>query len=600
MKALTPGIDDVFKSSTILTIPFFQRHYVWEEKEWKRFVNDMDALVGLRNKYFLGSLIFKQVQTSEEEEDYGINSKYTVIDGQQRLTTLSIYLKALSAKFYTEENMRLKVNFDTHFFLQNGQKTPVLFHSLNDRAAYQETMWGNPLDAYEDKRVVKAYNYFLEYLGKKDQQELRKLWMAVLAHITFVEIILDEQDDEQQIFDTINSLGVDLTIDELMKNFLYDVNEEQAYVNNWKPVFDDTAARDFWGTSDAARSQAATDENKVISNFFYDFVRIKMWDYEGMRGFDRKAFVQKNLIFSTCKAFVELFGTNKQDLANEIIEYAKLYKKYLNRKNLDVRIPMTSGIERVACIAMAKDSTITPYLLYVLKNVSGLQEQNRMFEFLETYLVRRMVALPVNANKMSTEFYPEQLVAKRIDSYDKLKEYIMNIGEDKNMHMPSDEEIAANIHQTVFGDESTPRLIFYLQETRNRYQHTGGYNYFMAEYIIPKPCKASETNYPPYTDDMLEKERKTKIHTIGNFLLLEKPRVENDSEKEADDQEMMVKALKRVANEAFADKSLVMKQHVSTLICSNWFNNKANWDETEIQNRNRGFASMVVPQVWPI
>lgn len=597
MKAETPSINGVFKNSTVLRIPFFQRQYVWGEKEWERFINDMESLVGLRKKYFLGSLIFKNEEPTDEEAAYGVSEKYTVIDGQQRLTTLSIFLKALNSLLIDDQ---LRNNFQSSFFIQNGQRNPVLHHSINDRAAYQEAMWGNPLTAYEDKRVVKAYHFFRDKLVGRGQSELKALWMAVFARIKFVEIILDDQDDEQQIFDTINSLGVDLTIDELMKNFLYDVNEEEAYVNNWKPVFDDTASRDFWGTSDAARSQAATDENKVISNFFYDFVRIKMWDYEGQPGFDRKAFVQKSQIFSTCKTFVEVFGTDKQTLANEIIEYAKLYKKYLNKKNLDVRIPMTSGIERVACIAMTKDSTITPYLLYVLKNVNGLQEQNKMFEFLETYLVRRMVALPVNANKMATEFYTEQLVAKQIDSCDELKQYIMNISEDKNMHMPSDIEIATNIHQTIFGDESTPRLIFYLQETRNRYQHTGGYNYFLAEYIIPKPCKASERNYPPHADDMLEQERKTKTKTIGNFILLEKPRVENNPDKEADDQEKMIKALKRVANEAFADKSQVMRQYVSTLICSNWFNTKANWDETAIQIRNRGFASMVVPQVWPL
>ena len=597
MKAETPSINGVFKNSTVLRIPFFQRQYVWGEKEWERFVNDMESLVGLRKKYFLGSLIFKNEEPTDEEAAYGVSEKYTVIDGQQRLTTLSIFLKALNSLLVDDQ---LRNNFQSSFFIQNGQRNPVLHHSINDRAAYQETMWGNPLTPYEDKRVVKAYHFFRDKLVGRGQSELKALWMAVFARIKFVEIILDDQDDEQQIFDTINSLGVDLTIDELMKNFLYDVNEEEAYVNNWKPVFDDTASRDFWGTSDAARSQAATDENKVISNFFYDFVRIKMWDYEGQPGFDRKAFVQKSQIFSTCKAFVEVFGTDKQTLANEIIEYAKLYKKYLNKKNLDVRIPMTSRIERVPCIAMTKDSTITPYLLYVLKNVNDLQEQNKMFEFLETYLVRRMVALPVNANKMATEFYTEQLVAKQIDSCDELKQYIMNISEDKNMHMPSDTEIATNIHRTIFGDESTPRLIFYLQETRNRYQHTGGYNYFLAEYIIPKPCKASERNYPPHADDMLEQERKTKTKTIGNFILLEKPRVENNPDKEADDQEKMIKALKRVANEAFADKSQVMKQYVSTLICSNWFNTKANWDETAIQIRNRGFASIVVPQVWPL
>lgn len=597
MKAETPSINGVFKHSTILRIPFYQRQYVWGEREWERFFIDMDSLVGIRKKYFLGSLIFKNEEPSDEEMIYGISEKYTVIDGQQRLTTLSIFLKAINSMLVDDQ---LNNNFKASFFVQNGQRTPVLHHSINDRSAYQEVMWGNPLTAYEDKRIVKAYNFFRSKLIGRSQLELKSLWMSIFAHIKFVVIILDHQDDEQQIFDTINSLGVDLTIDELMKNFLYDANEENAYINNWKPVFDDTESRDFWGTSDAARSQAKTDENKVISNFFYDFVRIKMWDFEGKPGFDRKSFVQKNQIFSTCKTFVEIFGTDKQTLANEIIEYAKLYKKYLNKKNLNVRIPMNSGVERVACIAMTKDSTITPYILYILKHVDDIKEQNIMFGFLETYLVRRMVALSTNANKMATEFYTEQLIAKQIDSYDKLKSYIMNISDDKNMHMPTDVEIASNIHKTLYGDESTPRLIFYLQETRNRYQHSGGYNYFIAEYIIPKPSKASEVNYPSHTDDEREQERKTRIKTIGNFLLLGKPRIADNPEKETDEQEKMLRTLKKVTNEQFDTKSKVLKQYLSSLVCSNWFNTKNSWTENDVHERNIGFAKKVIPTLWPI
>lgn len=597
MKAETPSINGVFKHSTILRIPFYQRQYVWGEREWERFFIDMDSLVGIRKKYFLGSLIFKNEEPSNEEMIYGISEKYTVIDGQQRLTTLSIFLKAINSVLVDDQ---LKNNFQASFFVQNGQRNPVLHHSINDRSAYQEVMWGNPLTAYEDKRIVKAYNYFRSKLIGRSQLELKSLWMSIFAHIKFVVIILDHQDDEQQIFDTINSLGVDLTIDELMKNFLYDANEENAYINNWKPVFDDAESRDFWGTSDAARSQAKTDENKVISNFFYDFVRIKMWDFEGKPGFDRKSFVQKNQIFSTCKTFVEIFGTDKQTLANEIIEYAKLYKKYLNKKNLNVRIPMTSGVERVACIAMTKDSTITPYILYILKHVDDIKEQNVMFGFLETYLVRRMVALSTNANKMATEFYTEQLIAKQIDSYDKLKSYIMNISDDKNMHMPTDVEIASNIHKTLYGDESTPRLIFYLQETRNRYQHSGGYNYFIAEYIIPKPSKASEVNYPSHTDDEREQERKTRIKTIGNFLLLGKPRIADNPEKETDEQEKMLRTLKKVTNEQFDTKSKVLKQYLSSLVCSNWFNTKNSWTENDVHERNIGFAKKVIPTLWPM
>lgn len=514
------------------------------------------------------------------------------------MTTLSIYLKALDSLLTDDQ---LHNNFQSSFFIQNGQRNPVLHHSINDRAAYQEVMWGYSLDAYVEKRVVKAYHFFHNKFLGKSQSELRKLWMAVFARIKFVEIILDDQDDEQQIFDTINSLGVDLTIDELMKNFLYDAEEEQAYVNNWKPMFDDAASREFWGTSDAARSQAATDENKVISNFFYDFVRIKMWDYEDEEGFDRKVFVQKSQTFSTCKSFVEIFNTGKQSLANEIIEYAKLYKKYFNKRNLDIRLPTTPGIERVACIAMAKDSTITPYLLYVLKNIPDLKERSRMFGFLETYLVRRMVALPVSANKMSAEFFTEQLIGKRIDSFDNLKQYIMDINEDKNMHIPSDEEIATNIHKTVFGDESIPRLIYYLQETRNGYnKSTGGFNYFLAEYIIPKPCKASEINYPPHEDDMKEQERKTRTKTIGNFILLKKPRIDDNPDRESDEQEKMKKDLKKVANESFAVKSEVMKKYLSPVVCSDWFARRRSWNEDDVQTRNNLIVTNLVPMIWPL
>lgn len=197
MRAETPSINGVFKNSTVLRIPFFQRQYVWGEKEWQRFVNDMESLVDLRNKYFLGSLIFKNEEPTDEEAAYGVSEKYIVIDGQQRLTTLSIYLKALDSLLTDDQ---LHNNFQSSFFIQNGQRNPVLHHSINDRAAYQEVMWGYSLDAYVEKRVVNAYHFFHNKFLGKSQSELRKLWMAVFARIKFVEIILDDQDDEQQIF----------------------------------------------------------------------------------------------------------------------------------------------------------------------------------------------------------------------------------------------------------------------------------------------------------------------------------------------------------------------------------------------------------------
>lgn len=598
MRAETPGITNVFQRSYILRIPFFQRQYVWGQKEWDRFLMDMDSLVGARTKYFLGSLIFKDEDVTDEEAMYGVNTKYSVIDGQQRLTTLSLYLKALHTLIADDTTWN---NFKSTFFIQNGQQTPVLSHSINDKPAYQAVMWGNPLDVYEDKRIVQAYNYFYDELSKRDNK--RDLLMAVYARIKFVTIILDGQDDEQQIFDTINSLGVDLTIDELMKNFLYEINDEDAYRQNWKPAFDDNEVRKFWGTDDAARRQAATDENKTISNFFFDFVRIKMWDYRDQKGFDRKVLAQKNHIFNSCKAFVEVFHADKQELANEIIEYSRLYHKYFNKKNLDARIPMTHCIERVACIAMASVPSITPYLLYVLKNVPDLAERNRIFGYIEKYLVRRMICFSADQNKNYVEFFAETLTGNRLDTYDKLKEYIENIDDDKNQRMPSDDEIRLNIHQRTYGsDDTLPRLFFYLQETANRYMpNMGGLNYFMAEAMIPKRTKANETNYPPHADDTLEQQRQTRIKTLGNYVLLHQPYYPNitDEEVKKDERKKFEKEVKSHSNETWTTKQPTLVASSQNVVCSNWLTTRRTWGEADIDERNRGLVQ-VVSHIWPL
>ena len=597
MKAESPGITTVFQRSTILRIPFFQRQYVWGQKEWERFVADMDSLVGARTKYFLGSLILKEEEVTDEEAMYGVNTKYSVVDGQQRLTTLSLYLKALHSLIPDETTQN---NFKATFFIQNGQQTPVLSHSINDRPAYQEVMWGNPLNIYEDKRIVQAYHYFYDELKNKENK--RDLLMSVYARIKFVTIILDGQDDEQQIFDTINSLGVDLTIDELMKNFLYEIDDEEAYRNNWKPAFDDNEVRKFWGTDDAARKQVATDENKTITNFFYDFVRIKMWDYKNQRGFDRKAFAQKNHIFNTCKAFVEIFHADKQELANEIIEYSKLYHKYFNKKNLDIRVPMTPCIERVACIAMASVPSITPYLLYVLKNVPDLAEKNKIFGYIEKYLVRRMVCFSADQNKNYVEFFGETLTGNRLDSYDKLKKYIESIDDAKNQRMPSDDEVRMNIHQRTYGsDDILPRLFFYLQETANRYmQNMGGFNYFMAESIIPKRTKANEQNYPPHADDVLEQQRQTRIKTLGNYVLLHQSYDPNivDEKVKKEERGKFEKEVKKHSNERWTDKKTALISNSQNVVCSDWLTSKRDWGESEIDERNRGLAKLITDYVW--
>ena len=94
MEATKKTINDILNGGRTLEIPFFQRSYVWEEEQWERMLIDMETICKNNKPYFLGSIILKQKNTSLET----VGDYRTVIDGQQRLTTLAILFKVLSLK----------------------------------------------------------------------------------------------------------------------------------------------------------------------------------------------------------------------------------------------------------------------------------------------------------------------------------------------------------------------------------------------------------------------------------------------------------------------------------------------------------------------
>ena len=239
----------------------------------------------------------------------------------------------------------------------DSKKTPVIRHSIDDSREYNTVMHQDVArELNGDSNMIKAYNYMLTYFNTKKAEgfNLNGLLIEVKRKVTFVCITLDKEDDEQQTFETINSIGVPLTTGELLKNFLYESKDEIAYKQNWYPIFDTDDAASFWDQSDTKRSQKVDPKDKLIEIFLYAYVRIKMWDFD-LNDKQKKDFVKTSNVFSTCKAFHEVFGASKQDIANEIVEYAKLYKEYLSPDILDERIPSYDGIKRLACFICFKE-----------------------------------------------------------------------------------------------------------------------------------------------------------------------------------------------------------------------------------------------------
>ena len=203
MEAGKRTINDIFNGNKILEIPFFQRSYVWDTPQWERFLTDMEHVSHSNKPYFLGSVILKQQLTNSQQS---VGDKRTVIDGQQRLTTLNIFFKVLSLKTSNSYLSNL-------FRLPMKNNEIALLHNHNDVAAFNKILnLTTEENIQTDDDVTRAYTYFSSSI------DITKLnFQNILTNVMFVGIDLGIDEDEQQIFDTINSLGVKLTTAELLK-----------------------------------------------------------------------------------------------------------------------------------------------------------------------------------------------------------------------------------------------------------------------------------------------------------------------------------------------------------------------------------------------
>ena len=186
-------------------------------------IEDMENVCINNKDYFMGTYIMKQQDVPSTSE---IGEIRTVIDGQQRFTTILLFFYVL----FQKQNQQSQ--FKELFFNRSGRI--VLKHNHNDIEIFEALINGNLSDSlkekYKDNQILKAYNYFDANLN------LNKLNSNTLLNkLYFVGIDVLQNEDEQQIFDTINSLGVRLTTAELLKNYLFaNLDDIQLYNKTWK------------------------------------------------------------------------------------------------------------------------------------------------------------------------------------------------------------------------------------------------------------------------------------------------------------------------------------------------------------------------------
>lgn len=508
MQAGNTRIGGIFQYGRLLEVPFYQRSYVWDTTQWSRFLEDTSFLSKSKKVFFFGSIILKNAPVSNTDEAY-VTDKKVVIDGQQRLTTLMIFLRVLA----------LKTNnagaFDVMFCLPNGE--PKLSHGKYDHADFNAVIKKVDIQLFpvneHTSQIIKAFNYFSENISPNDYD-----WNEILKNSLFIEIGVQESEDEQQVFDTINSPGVSLTTAELLKNFFFKKENTAAYEKDWVAVFEpDAGVRDYW----LQEIEAGRRKRVLIDVFFDAFFQILVDDKKyNVTAEDRIAFSRLDRLSISIKEFISKYcGGNKQVIIEQMSEYANSFRNAIMPDAVKTNIPADSGLERINVLIFGlSNTTIIPYILFIEKNVTSDSERAKMYGILEAYIMRRLVC---HADNKNYNRFIASLILNRVLTATALCESLQseNNATDSTMYIPNDTELKQNFREAKLVNLQS-KGILYLIETKIHPNMSAvallGFDNYSLEHLMPKKWRNNWSG--PKGEDAARRD--SELLTLGNLAII--------------------------------------------------------------------------------
>lgn len=578
MEAYKQQLAQIFLHNKVLEVPFYQRKYVWGEDDWRRFLDDMVTMCQDDEPYFLGSLILKD-KLIEGPNPEGFAGRSIVVDGQQRLTTLLILMKVIALLTNKEQE------FERIFFIEGAETDETyiaLRHNYNDRDAFEKVMRLSKLDDLSGNRIFDAYEFFKDNIDISDPRFQTLKLRTIERDLLFVGIYVGKDEDEQQIFDTINSLGVRLTTAELLKNYFFDEGTLHEFQTYWLPTFEkDDETKAYWDTEVKTGRITRT----LIDNFLYSFLQIKIQDKSLGIPDEKMAPYQKyDRLFHSYQDFIaNYYPGGKLNILPELMEYAALFRSAMRPEIVDEALPSEPGIERITAVMVGLDvNTMLPYVLYVLKNVPDRCERDAIFGILETYALRRVITHTPNKNY--NRFFTETLIGNQVITADALKALFASMPADNVNAMPSD----ASLHQAFLEGHiwqwQATRVIYLIESAlRDKDKNAttlNGISSYQLEHLMPVKWRQ---NWGQVADP---DARDSALQTLGNFAIL--PAKLNASVSNAD-------WSTKVAGKG--DKGGLAKHAAGLVTLSPWLTSTT-WDEQTIQNRGEWLYQKAL-KIWP-
>ncbi len=305
MKATQSTINDFFAlTGTVFSIPVYQRNYTWEEENCEKLLQDIVSISQNKKTHFMGSITYI-LHWIDDEKSLRQLQEFVIIDGQQRVTTIMLLLKAIETKI---QNEGIKKEIDNLLNL-SGQKLR-LKPIKSDKEAFDLVMQNRSHEIQGVSHIRNNYKFFTKELDNYISKGYRieEIYGAFLR-LKIVAIGLElGEDDPQVVFESINATGVQLKGLDLIRNYLMmgenSDNQNRLYNTYWVPLEDWLGERD-------------------LNDFIKTYLRIYFEDRfkEGERE-----------VYYTLKAHHrDNFPNDIQGLMSDMREYGRIYQIFLDR-----------------------------------------------------------------------------------------------------------------------------------------------------------------------------------------------------------------------------------------------------------------------------
>lgn len=535
-------------------IPVYQRNYDWKTENCKQLYDDLVKIIKCgRKSHFFGSIVSVYNPDGRDEE-------HLVIDGQQRLTTVSLLLLAMyhlmDKGILTPETSNLKQRVYEEYLVDKWQPEDTrikLKPVKNDQRAFGK-LFSDPSEHIRESNLTTNYNYFYDRI-QKQEISIDELYDAV-CRLEIINIRLNAEDNPQLIFESLNSTGLDLSEGDKIRNFILmglpPKEQEDYYEKYWHKI------------------EVCTKYD--VSAFIRDYLSVK-----------QQAIPLQKRIYTDFKYYVELDGLQTEPLLIEMLEYAKRYQILLDGK--------TGSPALDACIQRLNrlETTVTrPFFLETLR----LYDEDRLdiaqvtdiFLTTENYVFRRSICdLPTNAlNKIFLLLHREiiRYDGTEADYAEKFKYALLSRKE--RARFPDDTEFSAAFTDKPVYLMNSKNKIYILErlenfgtaEDKDVYRHCdeGVYSieHIMPQHLTPAWQKELGGDY--------EQIHEQWLHRIANLTLTAyNSKYSNSSFTE-----------KKTMPNGFDDSGIRM---------NTWIAKKSRWTLAELEERSQYLAGRALT-IW--